>query len=80
MERLLKFLTELNLDPFKRLAFARDPESTAAAAGLEPWERAALRGSNPGSLEPGADLTGNWQRCAIGWDPGPDPLPDPDAP
>lgn len=78
MERLLKFLTELTLDPFKRLAFQQDPEGVAAAAGLDPWAREALLSAPSGALEPKAEA-GSWQKCAWGLDPGPDPMPDPDA-
>ncbi|WP_437878893.1 hypothetical protein [Sorangium sp. So ce513] len=69
-----RLLTELSIDPFRLDDFLHDPDPLLAEKGVAVD---GLAGST-GLSAVAADET--WTRCAACFDPGYDPLPDPDVP
>jgi hypothetical protein len=74
MDPVFQLLTELSVDPFQLDRFMRDPDPLMAELGMDPVELSALARAD--ALAPAE----TWARCAACFDPGHDPLPDPDLP
>jgi hypothetical protein len=74
MDPVFQLLTELSVDPFQLDRFMRDPDPLMAELGMDPAELPAL--ARPDTNVPAE----TWARCAACFDPGYDPLPDPDLP
>ncbi|XYI02907.1 hypothetical protein ACMHYB_25405 [Sorangium sp. So ce1128] len=74
MNDVFRLLTELSIDPFSLDDFQRDPDPLTAALGIRPEDI-------PSVMRPaGVASDGTWARGAAMFDPGYDPLPDPDVP
>lgn len=72
MNTALQLLNDLTLDPFKLDDFLSDPLALDTAITVEDLQRFARDGRPV--------LDDGWVRCASCFDPGTDPLPDPDVP
>lgn len=74
MNPVFQLLTELSVDPLRLDEFLRDPEPPISSRGVDPGDVASL-------MRPaGIAADGTWERGAAFYDPGYDPLPDPDVP
>ena len=74
MNTAFELLTELTVDPFRLNEFRTDPARLSAELGVLPEDLARIL--HPSSVAAGE----TWSRCASIFDPGQDPLPDPDVP
>jgi hypothetical protein len=74
MNATFQVLTQLSIDPFRLDDFLRDPDALIAGSRAAPMNFPSLALPTANAPE------GAWSRCASCFDPGSDPLPDPDVP
>ena len=77
MDRLFEVMTELSIDPVRFEAFSREPARHLAEAGLSAEEQLMVLGWLQGQRRINGNAMG---MAAVLFDPGDDPLPDPDVP
>ncbi len=79
MSNLLRFLTDLAVDPHKQRAFLKAPEELMNAAKLSQADRIAIESGDKAQVS--APFADEYPQIACGTlAPVPDPFPDPDPP
>lgn len=79
MSNLFHFLTDFAINPQKQIAFAKQPNALLVAAGLSKAEQVVVESKSSNKV---AEILANelTRSAFICFDPGQDPLPDPDPP
>lgn len=72
---VLEIFCDMAGDPFAQEAWSRDPDAYAAERALSA-EQLQMLANQDAEVLTAALASGDWARCAICGDPGPDPLPD----